>query len=156
MAEHWERMPLLERDGIEMWRVTGRTRKLWPAWWRLPLWSFLNDGEPLPPATYLPDASFRLLRWYLRNPFQNAGQFILGVTDRDYVVCGKAPLMPTTMMEADPPRAGWKWSVIVIGWVRLPFVSYESERWTFYAGWQPAWGFFGFKFFPKFLHLQVF
>ena len=150
-------------------------------WWKLnPIWLFGNDAEPLPPADYMPDASFRTLRWYVRNPFQNAGDFGFGyamvwpaaviaalivfvhispwwlllalllpggVTDRDHDAYGPEPVFYSTW--ADTVTAhdiwGWKWSVIRLGGLRLPFISYENSRIIAYAGWQ-ATGFFGYKF----------
>ena len=38
---------------------------------------------------------FRTLFWYLRNPFQNAGRYVLGVADRSYTVTGEWPVMAT-------------------------------------------------------------
>ena len=129
---------------IETVVVTGRKReplrnKLNPFWW------FLNDQEPKPPDWYLPggQALTRVILWYLRNPFQNFGNYVLGVCDRSYTVCGPAPVMMVMWDDAAPPLTGWKWSLIKLGCFWLPFVSY-SGRVLFYAGWQPN-GFFGFK-----------
>ena len=119
-------------------------KKLNPIWW------FLNDDEPVPPDWYLPGGKFRMLRWYLRNPFQNCGKYVVGVEDRDHSAYGPAPLDVTTWWEvstraARAPVSGWKWSIIKIGWLRLPFVSFENAWIIAYAGWQP-YGFFGLKF----------
>jgi hypothetical protein len=87
--------------------------------------------------------------WYLRNPFQNAGKYVLGVYDRNYRVEGEAPCCATTW--ADVPgstRTGFKVSWITLsdgGWFSLPFVSYTGTRVLWYVGWQ-WWGFFGVKF----------
>ena len=56
-------------------RVDGRVgvsilKKLNPIWW------FKNDFEPVPPDWYVKqEPSFTLLKWYLRNPFQNAESY---------------------------------------------------------------------------------
>jgi hypothetical protein len=128
--------------------VTGRAKK--PIWKKLnPLWWFFNEGEPLPPEGYLKGQPQwqRVIRWYIRNPFQNFGQFVLGVYDRNYEVYGTAPVKATTWLDVagQQDRTGLKWSVIRLGWLRLPFVSYTGKKVVWYAGWQ-WWGFFGFKF----------
>jgi len=129
---------------LEAFHVTGRARqplrrKLSPLWW------FMNDQEPNPPPWYLPrrNAPLRAISWYLRNPLQNFGNYVLGVCDRNFTVYGTAPVMLVMWDDAVPPRTGWKWSVIRLRWLRLPFISY-SGRVLFYAGWQPN-GFFGFN-----------
>ena len=130
---------------IETFDVTSRTKA--PLWKKLtPVWWFMNDQEPKPPSWYLPrrKALLRVVSWYLRNPLQNFGNYVLGVCDRNFTVYGTAPVMMVMWDDAVPPRKGWKWSVIKLGWLRLPFISY-SGRVVFYAGWQPN-GFFGFKF----------
>jgi hypothetical protein len=139
---------------IETFHVTGRTRrplhnKLSPLWW------LMNDAEPRPPDWYLPQRLplLRLLSWYLRNPLQNFGNYVFGVCDRNFTVRGTAPVMLVTWDDAVPPRTGWKWSVIRLGVLRLPFISY-SGRVLFYAGWQPN-GFFGFKLNLKDSPLQL-
>ena len=60
-----------------------------------PLWWFMNDFEPSPPDWYRPGKKLRTLFWYLRNPFQNAGRYVLGVADRTYTVTGELPVMQT-------------------------------------------------------------
>jgi hypothetical protein len=139
---------------IETLHVTGRTRrplrkKLSPLWW------LMNDAEPWPPDWYLPQRlpPLRVLSWYLRNPLQNFGNYVLGVCDRNFTVRGTAPVMMVMWDDAVPPRTGWKWSVIRLGVLRLPFISY-SGRVLFYAGWQPN-GFFGFKLNLKDSPLQL-
>jgi hypothetical protein len=129
---------------IETIAITGRTRrplrrKLNPVWWAM------NDEEPWPPDWYLPGRGLvrRTVSWYLRNPLQNFGHYVIGVHDRNYQVRGPSPVMTHMWEDASPPRTGWKWSVIRLGWLRLPFISY-SGRILLYAGWQPN-GFFGFK-----------
>jgi hypothetical protein len=99
---------------IETVTITGRTpkplgRKLNLFWW------FLNDFEPTPPDWYRPGKPFRTLFWYLRNPFQNAGRYVLGVADRTYTVTGEWPVMATVWEDVRwsdfphlMPRHGWK------------------------------------------------
>lgn len=126
--------------------VTGRTRQ--PIWIKMnPVWWFLNDDEPDPPEWQLPGKPYiiRQLSWYLRNPLQNFGKYVLGVADRNYAVVGTAPIFATTWSDVDPDRKGWKVSTIRVAPLRLPFVSYENEYLIWYAGWQWS-GFFGFKF----------
>jgi hypothetical protein len=129
---------------IETHRVCGRTRR--PLWKKAtPIWWFMNDQEPVPPDWYLPARRGlpRVICWYLRNPLQNFGNYVLGVCDRNYTVRGAAPVMMVMWDDAMPPRKGWKWSIIRLKWLRLPFISYSGPV-LFYAGWQPN-GFFGFK-----------
>ena len=52
--------------------------------------------------------------------------------------------MWTTYDDLDPPCAGFKWSIIRLGCLKLPFVSYVRRDFLAYAGWQPN-GFFGVK-----------
>lgn len=132
--------------------VTGRE----PQPWRKkinPIWWFLNDEEPMAGPEYLaglPDW-LRVAGWYLRNPLQNFGKYVLGCYDRNYTVVGTAPVMWITAWNDLPGwtfedgRRGWKFSVIKVGWLRLPFVSYVGKKFMFYIGWA-WWGFFGAKF----------
>ena len=129
--------------------VTGRVPQ--PIWKKLnPVWWFLNDDEPDPPDWQLPGKPFiiRQFSWYLRNPLQNFGKYVLGVGDRNYTVVGTAPVYATFWSDIDPAKTGWKISTIRFDGLRLPFVSYEDEYLIWYAGWQWS-GFFGFKFYIK-------
>jgi hypothetical protein len=126
--------------------VTGRVRQ--PIWKKLnPVWWFLNDDEPDPPDWQLPGKPYiiRQLSWYVRNPLQNFGKYVLGVGDRNYAVVGTKPVYATIWSDVDPVKTGWKVSTIRVDGLRLPFVSYENEYLIWYAGWQWS-GFFGFKF----------
>jgi hypothetical protein len=126
--------------------VSGRVAQ--PIWKKLnPVWWFLNDNEPDPPDWQLPGKPYliRQLSWYLRNPLQNFGRYVVGVYDRNYTVVGTAPVYATNWSDVHPDKAGWKMSTIHLGWLRLPYVSYEDEHVLWYAGWQWS-GFFGFKF----------
>jgi ABC transporter substrate binding protein len=60
----------------------------------------------------------------------------------------------TTYDDLDPPCTGFKWSIIKLGCLRLPFVSYVSASFLAYAGWQPN-GFFGVKLNLKNADFQV-
>jgi hypothetical protein len=89
VSEHW-----INNEDFTQATVIGRetlplAKKVNPLWW------FKNDEEPLPPADYLADRSnwLRVAAWYLRNPFQNAGKYVLGVYDRNYRVEGEAPCL---------------------------------------------------------------
>lgn len=144
----------IEND-IEEVLIEGRQK--FPPYKKLNLvWWFLNEYESTPPDWYHHGQNFwlRLPSWYIRNPFQNAGNYVFGVCDRNFTVRGPAPAMWTTYDDLDPPRTGLKWSIIRLGCLRLPFVSYVSARFLAYAGWQPN-GFFGFKFNLKNMDLQV-
>jgi hypothetical protein len=126
--------------------VTGRTKQ--PIWNKInPVWWFLNDVEPDPPDWQLPGQPYliRQISWYVRNPLQNFGRYVIGVYDRNYTVIGTAPVYATNWSDVRPGKTGWKVSIIHAGWLRLPYVSYESDHVLWYAGWQWS-GFFGFKF----------
>lgn len=136
------------------WRIAApetlaRVENRQPLRWRLkinPVWWFQNLAEPDPPEWYKPDAArwWRYVGWYLRNPLQNFGRYVVGVCDRNYLVVGTAPVLGTTTFE-EFGKPGWKWSIIRLKWLRLPYISFENDKIIFYAGWQ-HWGFFGFKF----------
>jgi len=146
---------LRAKNGVEEVLVEGR-RKL-PLYKKLNLvWWFLNEYEPIPPDWYHPGRHFwlRLPSWYMRNPFQNAGNYVFGVCDRNFTVRGLAPAMWTTYDDLDPPRTGLKWSIISLGCLRLPFLSYVCAHFLAYVGWQPN-GFFGVKFNLKNTNHQV-
>ena len=135
--------------------VTGRVTQ--PVWKKLnPVWWFLNDDEPDPPDWQLPGKPYliRQLSWYVRNPLQNFGRYVVGVYDRNYTVVGTAPVYATNWSDVHPDKTGWKVSTIHAGLLRLPYVSYESDQVLWYAGWQWS-GFFGFKFNIKKSAFQV-
>jgi hypothetical protein len=126
--------------------VTGRVEQ--PIYKKLnPIWWFLNDDEPDPPDWHLSGKPYlvRQLSWYKRNPLQNFGKYVVGVRDRNFTVVSTAPVYATNWSDVDPNKTGWKLSTIHLGWLRLPYVSYEDEHLIWYAGWQWS-GFFGFKF----------
>lgn len=130
--------------------VAGRVRQPWSKKIN-PLWWFQNDEDPLPPDWYLPGNAFRLPLWYARNPLQNFSKYVVGVYDRNYTVTGTAPVKVTAWNDIGD-KTGWKFSVIKIGLLRLPFASYTGKRFMFYIGWQ-WWGFLGAKF--NLLHSKV-
>lgn len=150
---------------IEEKHVKGEPRqpwylKLFPLWW---LW---NSYEPFPPywfgERHMPKwapAWLVFIGWYIRNPFHNFGRYVFGIVDRDFTVRGKGPYLLSTHPREDWKNAGspgadpgpWKFHVLIpddAKWLRLPFVSYDSDKWRFYLGWQ-HWGFFGLKFYRK-------
>jgi hypothetical protein len=109
--------------------VSGRVAQ--PTWKKLnPVWWLLNDDEPDPPDWQLPGKPYliRQLSWYARNPLQNFGRYVIGVSDRNYTVVGTAPVYATNWSSVEPGGTGWKTSTIHLGWLRLPYVSYESEH----------------------------
>ena len=130
--------------------VTGRVPIPW--WWKFNvIWWFGNDNEPWPPDWYrqfVPNRPYwlQVVSWYIRNPLENFSNWVLGVADRNYTVYGQAPVMLTAWNDLpEPYPLGFKYSVIHLGWLRLPFVSYVGKRIMFYIGWQ-AGGFAGAKF----------
>lgn len=132
--------------------MTGRVlipwiTKLNPAWWLVGPdgWGVpdINNGVP-----YLPGVTniwLRRLFWFSRNPLMNFVGYVIGVEDRNYTVTGSDQVLLTTGRDAVPPIYGWRWAVIKVSWLRLPFVNYYSGRIEFYLGWRPASGGFGFK-----------
>lgn len=140
MSENW----VFTDDGTTA-TVSGRTPETW-AHKLNPIWWFKNDEEPEAPDWYKPTSSYlvRTVSWYARNPLQNFSKYVIGVSDRNYAVRGLAPLTATTWDDLDGGRRGFKWSIIRLGWLRLPFVSYTGKHVLWYAGWQ-WWGFAGLK-----------
>jgi len=76
--------------------ITGRERaplrqKMNPMWW------FMNSAEQTVDEApwYRPAWPYwrRRLYWSLRNPLQNLRAFVLGVSDRNYNIKGRAPVM---------------------------------------------------------------
>jgi hypothetical protein len=72
--------------------------------------------------------------------------FVIGVNDRDYTITGTVPVADGSL--ADSGRYGWKWSVIKLKWMRLPFISYAGTSIVFYLGWRSSGG-FGLKLVPR-------
>jgi hypothetical protein len=149
-SETW----IVSDDG-QIASVTGRVEQ--PIWKKLnPVWWFLNEDEPDPPEWQLPGKPYliRQLSWYARNPLQNFGKYVVGVRDRNFTVIGTAPVYATNWSDVERNKKGWKFSIIHLGWLRLPYASYEDEQVIWYAGWQWS-GFFGFKFNLKNSSFQI-
>lgn len=127
---------------IETRSFTDRVlkKKKWRVWW----W-FMNDDDPTPDDWYMPGRPqwWRIVCWYCRNPLSNFFKYVVGVKDRNFTIRGTYPVNWATM--ADVGLRGWKWSVISLSWLRLPFVSYAGKKWLFYLGWRYEGG-LGFKF----------
>lgn len=126
--------------------VTGRTPISWT--YKInPIWWFGNIGDPTAPDWYMPGKPswLRNIFWYLRNPLENFGSYVIGVADRNYTVYSNSPFPVMSNEPADVGKTGLKTSVIKLGLLRLPYISYSGTRVLYYAGWQPG-GFFGFKF----------
>jgi len=111
------------------------------------LWWMQNDEEPRPyPGMYPGRPEWqRMVLWYIRNPLQNFGKYVVGVYDRNYTVVGDAPVLATAWNDLPDGRTGFKTTWLELKYVSLPFVSYVGKRVMWYAGWQ-WWGFFGLKF----------
>lgn len=110
----------------------GGAQKWNPAWWAG------NADDPVPPAWYRPGQTGRATLWQLRNPCHNLTFYIIGVHGRDFVRRGRAP------DHVFHPDGGWNFAVIQIGWLRLPFISYQGGHVRFYALWREN-GNFGLK-----------
>lgn len=133
----YQAQQLSGRQKVSIWK------KINPWWW------MLNDHEPEAPAWYHPEWPnwFRTFMFNgIRNFFSNFSAYVVGVKDRNYVIRGTYPVDSGTL--ADIGLYGWKWSIIELGRLRLPFVGYSSKYLIGYAGW--AWeGNLGFKFVPR-------
>ena len=128
--------------------IVGRTLRPW--YFKInPLWWFLNDDEQRVEDApwYQPEWPnwLRQIVWNVRNPLQNLRAYVIGVSDRNYEVVGRAPVMTVQRNDLIPPERGYQWCVIRLGLLRLPFISYSGAHVVWYAGWQPS-GFFGLKF----------
>ena len=91
---------------IEEVLIEGRQK--FPPYKKLNLvWWFLNEYESTPPDWYHRGQNFwlRLPSWYIRNPFQNAGNYVFGVCDRNFTVRGPARRCgrPTTISTRRAP-----------------------------------------------------
>jgi hypothetical protein len=138
--------------------VTGRTEV--PLWLKLnPLWWFKNDFEPVAPAWYLPNDKLRKVKWYLRNPLQNAGNYVAGTKDLNYTVhFYKGP--PVVTNYADLNQTGCIYTVLDNSnggnlWFPRTYVSCTNKFVTWYTGTQWS-GFYGFKLNIQHSKLQVF
>lgn len=131
--------------GCQAQQLSGRQKvsiwkKINPWWW------LQNDLEPTAPSWYHPEWPIWLRDFafnVVRNPLSNFTAYVLGVKDRDYVIRGTYPVDCGTL--ADIGQTGWKWSLIELKYVKLPFISYAGKYILFYLGW--AWeGNIGAKF----------
>lgn len=138
-----ETVAVVDHNPISIWK------KLNPIWWLQGPdgWNVpdINNGQP-----YLPNIKnvfLRRLIWFgFRNPMMNFVGYVIGVEDRNYSVTGTAPVLRTTGRDCDPIQEGWRWAIINLGLVRLPFVSYYRKGVIeFYLGWRPASGGIGLK-----------
>ena len=103
-----------------------------------PIWWFGNMDEPRAPAWYRPNGSCRNFMWYLRNPFENFSNYVIGVADKKTVRYG---VYPTVLGN---PNGGWNFAVTRRRIVYLPFLDYKYHRFEFYFGWRQL-GNFGMK-----------
>jgi len=103
-----------------------------------PLFWFGNIDGPVPPDWYRPDTRMRNFLWHCRNPFHNCFFYIIGISDKEFVIVGRFP------GKISNPDGGWNWTVCKYKWLRLPFVSYKRGDFNFYLGWRNK-GNFGMK-----------
>jgi hypothetical protein len=103
-----------------------------------PIWWFGNVDEPRAPNWYRPNGSCRNFMWYMRNPFENFSNYVIGVADKKTVRSGVYPDMNGN------PNGGWNFAVTRRKIVYLPFIDYKHHRFEFYFGWR-ARGNFGIK-----------
>lgn len=103
-----------------------------------PIWWFGNVDDPEPPAWYRPGSPSRGWFWQLRNPLHNFTFYVIGIADQPFTRDGK---FPNDVFARD---GGWNWAVAKHAWLRLPFISFNGERWRFYFGWRER-GNFGAK-----------
>jgi hypothetical protein len=103
-----------------------------------PFWWFGNIDEPRPPEWYRPDGSCRNFMWYMRNPFENFSNYVIGAADKKTVRSGVHPTL------IGNPNGGWNFAVTRRRIVYLPFIDYKFHRFEFYFGWRER-GNFGMK-----------
>lgn len=140
-------MPITSTDygnGYGSLTITDRQTIAW--YWKIqPWWWLYNSDEPEPPAWYKPEngKTKRTILWYIRNPFHNLTNTVIGVSDRNYTAYGRFPLVN---QRSDINQTGWQYSVIKLNFlVYLPWLSYCGTRVIWYMGWQPE-GKFALKF----------
>jgi hypothetical protein len=132
----------LSQDGSRA-TITGRKRaplrkKMNPVWW------FMNSSEQTVDEApwYRPALPYWQRRpyWSIRNPLQNLRAFVLGVSDKNYSIIGRAPVMCVQRNDLLPPKTGFQWCMLYAGDLRLPrfFVSYSGERVVWYFGYHRA------------------
>lgn len=103
-----------------------------------PIWWFGNIDEPRAPDWYRPNGHFRNFMWYMRNPYENFSNYVIGVADKESVRYGVYPL------SIGNPNGGWNFAVTRRRIVYLPFIDYKHHRFEFYFGWRER-GNFGMK-----------
>lgn len=122
--------PALPTDG-DCKSPARRLQKWNPIWW------FGNVDDPVPPDWYRPGSRCRGVLWQLRNPLHNFTFHVIGVADRPFTRAGRFP------QHVFAPAGGWNWTVTRLGWVRLPFLSFNGEWCRFYLGWRERGNFGG-------------
>lgn len=122
-------------------RISWRT-KINPIWW------FGNDPEPDAPEWLLPGKPewFRQFWWHIRNPLNNFARYVVGVEDRAFIAWGPSPVNVPDWTEVSPDLYGWKWSVVEVGNIYLPYISYSRGSICFHIGWMAWSGRFALKF----------
>jgi len=122
----------LNKDGRRA-TITGRKRaslqqKMNPVWW------FMNSSEQTVNEApwYRPAWPYwrRWLYWSLRNPLQNLRAFVVGVSDKNYNIIGRAPVMCVQRNDLLPSETGFQWCVLHGGDLRMRrfFVSYSGNE----------------------------
>jgi len=126
---HWHSVAVVPRTNLPPIHFYN---KINPIWW------FGNVDEPRAPDWYRPDGSCRNFMWYLRNPFENFSNYVIGVADKKTTRYGVHPDVNGN------PNGGWNFAVTRRRIVYLPFIDYKRHRFEFYFGWRER-GNFGMK-----------
>ena len=93
--------------------------------------------DPEPPDWYRLGSANRRWLWQLRNPLHNFTFYVIGIADKCFTREGRFP------NAVFGPEGGWNWAVAKHKWLRLPFISFNGERWRFYLGWRERGNFGG-------------
>jgi hypothetical protein len=128
-SSHWHSVVMVPRTNLPPIHFYN---KLNPIWW------LGNVDEPDAPYWYRPNGSCREFMWFLRNPFENFSNYVIGVADKETVRSGVHPIVNGN------PNGGWNFAVTRRRIVYLPFIDYKRGRFEFYFGWR-ARGNFGIK-----------
>jgi hypothetical protein len=126
---HWHSVVMVPRTNLPPIHFYN---KLNPIWW------FGNIDEPHAPYWYRPNGSCRDFMWFMRNPFENFSNYVIGVADKQTVRYGVYP------RSIGNPNGGWNFAVTRRRIVYLPFIDYKHNRFEFYFGWRER-GNFGIK-----------
>jgi hypothetical protein len=100
-------------------------KKINPLWWfgnaNDPVDRVNADGSPAHPKI-APGKPlwWRKVVWAFRNPLHNFCFFVIGLSDRRYLI-NDGEIWP---------NEGQKWNI------RLPFISYRGKKWEWYIGWR--------------------